>query len=129
VASFAHTVHYVQQYFPQSCGIFPNFANPTSPLQPGTQAHRARSALTRLATCCTASVSATEAASHYGTMATNGIERGPSHCLRAAGWAHQRQPKGMIQQLADEDCGLVPDVVVFERGLQQGKLFLDVCAP
>ena len=31
-----------------------------------------------------------------------------------------------IQQLADEDVGLVPDVVVFERGQQQGKLFLDV---
>ena len=28
--------------------MFPNFANPTSPLQPGTQAHRALSALTRL---------------------------------------------------------------------------------
>ena len=32
----------------------------------------------------------------------------------------------MIQQLANEDVGLVPDVVVFERGRQQGKLFLDV---
>ena len=49
VASFAHTVHYVQQHFPQFRGIFPNFANPDSPLQPGTQAHRALSALTRLA--------------------------------------------------------------------------------
>ena len=56
----------------------------------------------------------------------NGVERELSHCLRAAGWAHQRQPKDMIQQLADEDTGLVPDVVVFERGQQQGKLFLDV---
>jgi len=56
----------------------------------------------------------------------NGIEREISHSLRAAGWAHQGQPKDMIQQLSDEDVGLVPDVVVFERGLQQGKLFLDV---
>jgi len=52
---------------------------------------------------------------------------------RAADWAHQRQPKGMIHQLADEDAGLVPDVAVFEfeRGArrlqqQQGKFFLDL---
>jgi len=32
----------------------------------------------------------------------------------------------MIQQPSDEDVGLVPDLVVFERRLQQGKLFLDV---